>query len=1060
MIAADPSEQFLSAYQSYEDGERLERGGSNQEALKKYHFAESLLQSISSNSPGWQKDVVEYRLKKTREALNRLQDSPSSLTDSPRASSSSANNETADQGGNRGPSITITPPSVSIGAGSNPMGTSSEVRRLKRQLTDLKEQLQQAQDALSSQRTREKDLNSEEWVKKKADFNRELQEAKDQVAALKDQLHQRDSWGNDLKDLQKKLNDAVADKLAMEEQYQAREQKQEAASLLLVHQLQDAQLKLNAGNETKQKYEQLSADVEKQKEAMKQLQANLDHSQQEAKASADKNGELQKQLGEATAKLADLEKQADQLAPLKQRFKEMQGEVENSRKQETSAKDQISALKRDIAQKGSDAAKRESSLQADVVVLEEERAAIAQKAQRLAQDAAEAGKVKGLEEESASLKRTVADLLSKLEAADKEASMSKATAEAALQEFKKEKNDLKKTTDSLAADRDVLEKERDDLKVKLAQANQSITDLGKKASGVTDLSKQVEDLKSKLADNAKELDGAKVSLDNAKKASDKQLEDARQSDLAAQNLKAMLEQQNASLQEQLKGALGRTASMMEHGQEAGQLQDQIKTLQEQIDKNTKSYAEAQNKLVQISNEKPALDKALQEKEQMLADAKVEAEKLRSDLSAANQKITDLQKQNSSQGNDRLRQLQDQLAELSKNSAEKEKALADLQKDEAALRDELKASQQKVAALQDKDGSSTKQLKDLQDQLSAKETELALLRKKKGKVLAAEKSAEENTLLRGIVLREVKEEAKKAQARRLMDEEMKHLNIQSQKLTEQITVLSLPTVQLTPEERALFKEGQLEVIDGSPEKMEASISVPISGASQDVSNSTTNQATQDATAQPSPAGTPVSPPSQEHSVAKNHPADDFPWQGKLKSSQAKAKEAFDKQDFVSAESSFKEALALAPDDYFTLSNLGVVEFQLGKMAEAEELLKKATGKSSKSSFALTTLGIVHYRQGRLPDAEKVLRQAISINPEDFTAHNYLGIVLAASGNPKAGESEIMKSLEINQQYADAHFNLAVIYATGKPPAKMMAKMHYTKAVELGAPPDPSLERLVQ
>ena len=184
------------------------------------------------------------------------------------------------------------------------------------------------------------------------------------------------------------------------------------------------------------------------------------------------------------------------------------------------------------------------------------------------------------------------------------------------------------------------------------------------------------------------------------------------------------------------------------------------------------------------------------------------------------------------------------------------------------------------------------------------------------------------------------------------------------------------------------------------------------------------------------------------------------QGKFKECLARAKDAFDKQDYPQAENSFKEALKLSPDDYFGLSNLGVVEFQLGKMKEAEEVLLKASQKPSDSSFALTTLGIVHYRQERLSDAEKVLRKAVAINDQDFTAHNYLGIVLAASGNGKAGESEIMKAIEINKDYADAHFNLAVIYATGKPPSKMMARKHYARAVELGAPPDPSLEQLVQ
>ena len=969
LLASDPSEQFLSAYQSFENGMKLERDGNTQEALKKYHFAESLLMEISTKSPTWQKDVVEYRLKKTREGLTRLQDLPASATTATPGGGVVADNATSNiPTGNDGPSITIVPPSAAPSAkGLSAAVASSEVRRLRRQIADLKEQLQQSQDALTSQKTREKDLNSEEWVKKKADLNRELQATKDQVASLQEQLHQRDSWGKDLKDLQKKLDDTVADKLAVEEQYQASEQKHETATLLLVHQLQEAQQKVTIGNDTKQKYEQLCSDVEKEKETIKQLQSDLEHSQKIAKESAEKNSVLQKQLSDATSQLASAE----------------------------------------------------------------------------------------------GVQKKLSDLQQKLDASQKEAAKAKMDADASKVEAKNAQENLRKNTDRFVSDRLVIEEENARLSAQFALLKSNTTEkLGKSAAESERLNTEMGRIKSQLSDNAKELESTKAKLVDAEKSAAAQKAEAQRRELAAQNLKSVLEQQNSSLQEQLKGAMERMSAMMDQGQDTAGLQGQIKKLQDQIDQNAKSYADAQNKLLQFTSEKPALDKALQEKEQALADAKGEANKLRADLSVANQKITDLQNQNNATGDDRLRQLQDQLADLSKKSSEKDKALADLQKEEQGLRSELSAAQQKVSVLQGKDGEANKQLKDLQDRLSSKESELTQLRKKKGKALAVQKSDEENTLLRGIILREVKEEARKAQARRLMDEEMKRLNIQSQTLSEQISVLSSPTVQLTPEERSLFKEGQLEIMDGSPEKMEASISAPISGVSQEPGKQAANQPPQE-TPQPSPppSGTPI-PSSQKVSPVAKQSTDDLPWQGKLKSSLAKAKESFDKQDFSSAESSFKEALAFSPDDYFVLSNLGVVEFQLGKMSEAEEFLKKAAAKSDKSSFALTTLGIVHYRQGRLPDAEKVLRKAISINPDDFTAHNYLGIVLAASGNPKAGESEIMKSLEINQQYADAHFNLAVIYATGKPPAKMMAKMHYTKAVELGAPPDPSLERLVQ
>ena len=319
------------------------------------------------------------------------------------------------------------------------------------------------------------------------------------------------------------------------------------------------------------------------------------------------------------------------------------------------------------------------------------------------------------------------------------------------------------------------------------------------------------------------------------------------------------------------------------------------------------------------------------------------------------------------------------------------------------------------------------------------------------------------------MRQVREEAKKAQARRLMEEEMKKLNIQSQSFSENIALLSVPSLSLTPEERALFKDAQL-VVTEEPGKLQASVSAPIP-QKEGVAEGGSTAVTPPVIKVEGTSKTPDSPVAktgndsvqsftEKASVSTNAASQEIAWQGKFKDCLARAKDAFDKQDYPQAENCFKEALKLSPDDYFALSNLGVVEFQLGKMKEAEEVLLKASLKPSDSSFALTTLGIVHYRQGRLPDAEKILRKAVAINDQDFTAHNYLGIVMAASGNGKAGESEIMKAIEINKDYADAHFNLAVIYATGKPPSKMMARKHYARAVELGAPPDPSLEQLVQ
>jgi len=961
LVAADSSEQFLSAYQSYQQAEKSERDGNTSDALKKYRYAESLLQEIVAKDPSWQKAVVEYRLKKTRDGMMRLQSVPDaggsqiSQTESP---PSALSQEEVPKSTPRGPSITIVAP----GASSSPQSrtsqdSSSEVRRLKKQIEGLQADLLMSKEALGTEKGRSKDLDKAKWVEERSNLEKELLSAKDQIASLGDKLRARASWEKDLKELQKKLDDTVADKLAAEEIYQQRTKSSEETVARFVGELGDARRKIAEGNDVQQKYEGLSKEVEKDREVLKQLQVKLDQSQQAAKESSDKNSELQKQITQIASKLAASEKQSAELEPLRAKVKGLQAELGASR--EASAK------------------------------------AVAES-----------------EESRKASKKASEKLIAELNGAD--------------------------------ADRSVLDEERRRLESKLDEASKSIVSLNKMVESNSTLPKQIEDLKNQLTENAKALDQSNTKVAEVVSIAEKEKTESKRREVAALSVRAQLEQQNASLQEQLKGAMSRMAALAAGNPETAPLQEKIRNLEQQAELNAKNFEEARRKLEEISAAKPEQEKGLKEKERALAEAKGEAEKLRAELAASNQKISSLSQQ-SSQQEDRLKQLQDQLAELSKNRVTKETV---------------------AASKSDGSGQSIEQLRLT---LADKDAELDRLRKLKGKTSAGEKTLEENSVLRGIVMRQVREEAKKAQARRLMEEEMKKLNIQSQSFSENMALLSAPSLSLTPEERALFKDAQL-VVTEEPGKLQASVSAPIpqkEGAAEGGTTAVTPPVTNVEGTAKTPdfpvtknANDSMQSTTRKEPASTNATSQEVASQGKFKECLARAKDAFDKQDYPQAENSFKEALKLSPDDYFGLSNLGVVEFQLGKMKEAEEVLLKASQKPLDSSFALTTLGIVHYRQERLVDAEKVLRKAVATNDQDFTAHNYLGIVLAASGNGKAGESEIMKALEINKDYADAHFNLAVIYATGKPPSKMMARKHYARAVELGAPPDPSLEQLVQ
>src|SRR6476469_9755687 len=70
----DPSEIFLKAYLSAQQGEKLERQDRFKTALAKYRFAGSLIEELRKSHAQWKPAVVEYRGRKISEAILRLQE--------------------------------------------------------------------------------------------------------------------------------------------------------------------------------------------------------------------------------------------------------------------------------------------------------------------------------------------------------------------------------------------------------------------------------------------------------------------------------------------------------------------------------------------------------------------------------------------------------------------------------------------------------------------------------------------------------------------------------------------------------------------------------------------------------------------------------------------------------------------------------------------------------------------------------------------------------------------------------------------------------------------------
>jgi Flp pilus assembly protein TadD len=123
------------------------------------------------------------------------------------------------------------------------------------------------------------------------------------------------------------------------------------------------------------------------------------------------------------------------------------------------------------------------------------------------------------------------------------------------------------------------------------------------------------------------------------------------------------------------------------------------------------------------------------------------------------------------------------------------------------------------------------------------------------------------------------------------------------------------------------------------------------------------------------------------------------------------------------------------------------------------LKKAAATSPDDAYTLSLTGMLNFRQEKYDEALDNLSRAAQLDPKNAETQNYLGITLSQKGQREGAETALRKAIMLQPNYAGAHHNLAVIYASEKPPALELAKYHYNKALALGQPANPDLEKML-
>lgn len=774
---------------------------------------------------------------------------------------------------------------------------------------------------------------------------------------------------------------------------------------------------------------------------MKKIKQQLERSRIELENEQKEKARIARQLEEASSKLSDATSLAQQQAEKLRRAEAVKlqiaeteaAKVEAAIAETAKAREQQEKLRKELEKaKTSGTTKGEASQPESAKV----EAALAELAKAKEQQEA-------LRKELGKAKESEAALKSQIEQADAEQSTAKS---------KIERN--QGTLQALQAELDAAKAEAEKAKTQLSRAKNSEADLQAKLESTRKEieAKSKEKEASALTQNEalkKQLEKLRLALDDAK--ADREVAEEQGELIFKRSVKIARERaeatnRNQQLSEELATAQKKAAALAETEAKL------VKVTQERdvANKKVESLADVEKKLVAMVREREAARKENSEMAKELAKSKQKVETVSSERDNA---LAQLEQAKAAKG--QVEKLLTENASLMKKLDEAQKSIAEFNSAGAknenqitALKTQLTAVETQLATAKQEGASNRTLISELQKQLDAA-SKVA-----KAPVTEEQKRLnQENELLRGIVLRELKEQARREQSRQLILSELDRLQVRSKGLNEQIGLLSQPAVKLSDAERALFKGPQMEIIDNTPGAMSISIAAPASDNAAAPKPKNAAPGIEGALPASGNDELPAAPPKVSTKL-------NFPVPPELQDLAKQAKDHCNRGEYLKAERTYEKIVSKAPTNIYALSNLGVTRFRAGHLKLAEETFKKVLVLAPNDAFTHSTLGIVYFEQSRYDEAVNALTQAVAINPKSATSHNYLGIAAVKKGWLEAAQKELQTAVQLDTDYAEAHFNLAVLLSTMQPPNKESARKHYKKALDLGMKADPKVEETLR
>jgi myosin heavy subunit len=266
----DPSDIFLKAYLSAQQGEKLEHENRFKAALAKLRFAGSLIEELRRSHSDWQPAIVEYRGRKIGEGILRVQERISRHNELNAAASplpevvpSLPENDAWSE---PGPEVVAPQGLDTISQGSSDASIEEATKKLRRKVDQLQAALEKSRSDLETARKEKAAVNThlEETSSKLENAQKEIETSKESERQARDQLtqaqaSQENSTAEQLRAEIADLKDAVA--VAEEARATAERQRDETNAKLaeankqitaMEQQRDEALALLSAGNETGQ----------------------------------------------------------------------------------------------------------------------------------------------------------------------------------------------------------------------------------------------------------------------------------------------------------------------------------------------------------------------------------------------------------------------------------------------------------------------------------------------------------------------------------------------------------------------------------------------------------------------------------------------------------------------------------------------------------------------------------------------------------------------------------------------------------------------------------------